>query len=91
MHSELHRTAHHNFLLVLRGTQTFWPTAARAMGLQGCGYIIAESPRSWSTTRPGMRNACLSSRIAFAYGWVNFPVGLAMLTGLTVRSAPVTY
>ncbi|HUI59690.1 MAG TPA: glutathione S-transferase N-terminal domain-containing protein [Steroidobacteraceae bacterium] len=44
-----------------------------------------------STTRSGTRSACLSSRIASAYGWANFPVALAMPTGSTVRSAPVIY
>jgi glutathione S-transferase len=44
-----------------------------------------------NTVEPGMRSACLSSRIASVYGWANFPVGSAMPTGSTMRSAPVTY
>ena len=38
-------------------------------------------------TRPGMRSACLWSRIASATGWTNFPVAWAMPTGSMVRSA----
>ena len=52
--------------------------------------VDAKPPRSWSATRPGTRSACLSSRIASMYGWANFPVGLEMPTGSTMRSAPVT-
>jgi hypothetical protein len=32
----------------------------------------------------------MSMRITFVYGWANSPVGLAMPTGSTMRSAPVT-
>jgi hypothetical protein len=30
-------------------------------------------PGSWRATSPGMRSACLWSRIASAIGWSNFP------------------
>ena len=53
--------------------------------------LIAQWPRFWSVTSPGMRSAWPSSRIASMYGWANFPVGSGVPTGSTLRSAPVTY
>ena len=39
---------------------------------------------------PGLRSACLWSRIASAAGWTNFPVAWAMPTGSMVHSAWAT-
>src|ERR1700675_2571215 len=49
--------------------------------------LNAKPPGSWRATRPGMRSACLWSRIASATGWTNFPVAWATPTGSMVRSA----
>jgi glutathione S-transferase len=52
--------------------------------------LNAKPPASWRATRPGMRSACLWSRIASATGWTNFPVAWATPTGSMVRSARAT-
>ena len=44
----------------------------------------------WRATSPGVRNACLWSRIASATGRANFPVAWAMSTGSMVRLARAT-
>ena len=44
----------------------------------------------WRATSPGVRNACLWSRIASAIGWANFLLAWAMPTGSMVGSARVT-
>ena len=53
--------------------------------------VDLESATREERDRPGTRSACLSLRIASLTGWTNFPVGLAMPPGSTMRSAPVTY
>ena len=46
---------------------------------------LVEHDKTW------YEEACLSSRVASAYGWANFPVALAMPTGSTMSSAPATF
>ena len=46
---------------------------------------LLEGDKPWTA-----RSACLSSRIAFATGWSNFPVAWAKPTGSMARSARAT-
>ena len=47
-------------------------------------------PNSWRAISPGVRSACLWSRIASVTGWTNFLLVWAMPTGSMVRSARAT-
>ena len=47
--------------------------------------LRSEPPRFWRAISPGLRSACLWSRIASAAGWTNFPVAWAMPTGSMVH------
>jgi len=52
--------------------------------------ILEQPPGFWRAISPGVRSACLWSRIASATGWANYPFALAMPTGSMERSARAT-